>query len=230
VQVFDTGSGRLIATLDAVQREAPTLDVVSHFAGDLEFTPDGELLVVAVSNGAVYRYDTETWQQVGERIPPEYGFQGIDFTSDGSTAATLHWENGMELRRGSDLALLRGPVPTINVSGLGGQNPDILAGDRYAVTGGFPGGATLWDLETLTPVGDPFPHVTDYRHPSLAADAKLLATTTGTEAVIWNVDVESWPDIACRAAGRNMTADEWPVFGPQYEGYHATCPQWPALG
>jgi hypothetical protein len=116
------------------------------------------------------------------------------------------------------------------VGGAGGQNPEILAGDRYAVTGGFPGGATLWDLETLTPIGDPFPHVTDYREPSLAADAKLLATTTGTEAVIWNVDVESWPDIACRAAGRNMTADEWEELGPQDEPYRATCPQWPALG
>jgi hypothetical protein len=136
----------------------------------------------------------------------------------------------MELRRGSDLTALRGPVPTINVTGLGGQNPDILAGDRYAVTGGFPGGATLWDLETLTPVGDPFLHVTDYRHPSLAADAKLLATTTGTEAVIWNVDVESWPDIACRAAGRNMTATEWEELGPQDAPYRATCEQWPASG
>jgi hypothetical protein len=48
--------------------------------------------------------------------------------------------------------------------------------------------------------------------------------------VIWDLDVDSWPQIACRAVGRNMTIEEWEQHGPKSvdEPYNATCPQWPA--
>jgi WD40 repeat protein len=48
LEVLDTRSGRLITTLDAVQEEAQTLDANRRYATDLEFTPDGGILVVAV--------------------------------------------------------------------------------------------------------------------------------------------------------------------------------------
>ncbi len=43
-------------------------------------------------------------------------------------------------------------------------------------------------------------------------------------------DVGTWPEIACRGAGRNLTFEEWEQFGPADEPYHATRLQWPALG
>jgi hypothetical protein len=54
---------------------------------------------------------------------------------------------------------------------VGGQIPDILDGDLHAISGGLGEGMTLWDLGDLTPVGDLFPHVTDYRQPT-AADGR----------------------------------------------------------
>jgi hypothetical protein len=55
-----------------------------------------------------------------------------------------------------------------------------------------------------------------------------LFTSVGDEVLIWNLDVEAWPEIACQAAGRNLTRQEWDRFGPPDEPYQATCPQWPA--
>jgi hypothetical protein len=145
---------------------------------------------------------------------------------------TVNWtDRVVELRDADTFEVLVGPVAASDVSSVGGQSPDILAGNRYAVTGSLAdGGATLWDVETLTPIGDPFPHVTDYRDPAVAADANLLGTTTEDGPVIWNIDVESWPDLACRLVGRNLTAAEWEEFGPQDQPYRPTCDRWPALG
>ena len=88
----------------------------------------------------------------------------------------------------------------------------------------------MWDLETLTPVGEAFPHITEFRDPAVATEAHLMATTLDDVAVIWNIDVESWPELACRLVGRNLTEVEWLELGPAEEPYRATCAEWPALG
>jgi hypothetical protein len=51
--------------------------------------------------------------------------------------------------------------------------------------------------------------------------------STGTGIVVWNLNIASWPDAACLAAGRNLTMQEWAAsFGS--EPYRLTCDQWPS--
>ena len=50
-----------------------------------------------------------------------------------------------------------------------------------------------------------------------------LVTSVGDHLLIWNLDTSTWYDIACRAAGRNMTRNEWAQFGPSDTDYRATC-------
>jgi hypothetical protein len=47
------------------------------------------------------------------------------------------------------------------------------------------------------------------------------------ESGIWNIELDDWPELACLAAGRNLTHQEWEEFGPRGQ-YHATCDHWPA--
>jgi hypothetical protein len=50
----------------------------------------------------------------------------------------------------------------------------------------------------------------------------------GREAIsLWNFDTDSWADLACRLAGRNMTRDEWEQIGPRTIEYRATCEAYP---
>lgn len=56
------------------------------------------------------------------------------------------------------------------------------------------------------------------------------ATSRKTLQVYWNLDDDSWYDVACQAAGRNMTRAEWEQFGPRDAEYRATCPQYPIEG
>jgi hypothetical protein len=46
--------------------------------------------------------------------------------------------------------------------------------------------------------------------------------------MVWNLNTDEWAEIACRAAGRNMTVEEWDQFGPEDEPYRATCEEWPS--
>ena len=102
---------------------------------------------------------------------------------------------------------------------------EITADGRYLKTGGLTG-AQLWDPTSLAPIGGPFPHDQDVWTATLAADTNQLATVVDGATMIWNIDLDDWPEIACRAVGRNLTREEWANFGPRGE-YHATCDRWP---
>ena len=41
---------------------------------------------------------------------------------------------------------------------------------------------------------------------------RYLVTATEDQLLVWEIDPDSWPDIACAAAGRSLTAAEWAEF------------------
>ena len=61
----------------------------------------------------------------------------------------------------------------------------------------------------------------------LATDAARLATVVDNATVVWNIDLDEWPELACLAAGRNLTEAEWDALGPGGP-YRVTCDRWSA--
>jgi hypothetical protein len=53
-------------------------------------------------------------------------------------------------------------------------------------------------------------------------------TGTPDHLLVWDLTPGDWADIACRAAGRNMTREEWEQFSWSDEPYRRTCAEWPA--
>jgi DNA-binding SARP family transcriptional activator/WD40 repeat protein len=90
------------------------------------------------------------------------------------------------------------------------------------------GEARVWHLESGVQVGKPFPSQAGGL-PFAVSDGTLLRLVTPLDgrALIWNLDVSTWPDLACRAAGRNMSRAEWSLHGPSDTRYRATCTQYP---
>ena len=84
----------------------------------------------------------------------------------------------------------------------------------------------LWDVESGQQIGDPFPNEPGAFPGAQTGEVPQLVTMVDDWIHIWNLDVDSWPDIACEAAGRNMTEAEWEPPGPPGESYQATCPQY----
>ncbi len=221
LDVYDVESGRLLHRLTDVGDAAPPN---TSYSTAPKFSIDARLLVYPTESQYVAVYDTATWTLI-DLLDPSIGFTNLAFTPDGAHAITLS-SRGIELRDASDLrSILIGPLPDVDDPGLG-RVLEITADGRYLKSGGFTG-AQLWDPTTLVPIGEPFPHDQGVWTATLATETNQLATVVDGATVIWNIDLEEWPELACVAAGRNLTRQEWEEFGPRGE-YHATCDRWPA--
>ena len=71
-----------------------------------------------------------------------------------------------------------------------------------------------------------------WRNTSVASQATGAVATlpNGTLGYEWDLDVDTWPAIACHTAGRNLTADEFATYFGEETPYRVTCPEWPAAG
>lgn len=82
----------------------------------------------------------------------------------------------------------------------------------------------LRTIESDQQIGDAFPAAKS-TNSGVNVGPNGLQLITGSErgATIWNLDVDSWPEIACRAAGSELTEDEWAQWGPKDEPYRQVC-------
>ena len=85
----------------------------------------------------------------------------------------------------------------------------------------------MWDAKTGAMIGAPFP-----MSGGMSTDGvdglDLAVSALDGHVLLWDLDIDAWFAVACRAAGRNMTRAEWASVGPRNQPYRATCEQWPA--
>ncbi len=72
--------------------------------------------------------------------------------------------------------------------------------------------SVLWDSESRTRIADGLPTMMMWPDPSQGGDRAVSAD--GENIFIWNLNTDEWYDIACRAAGRNMTPARGTRSGP----------------
>jgi hypothetical protein len=102
---------------------------------------------------------------------------------------------------------------------------DISPDGRLAAGGG--GGATrLYDLQTGTQLGAPYPRKSSVTWGTFSLDGRSLVVggLDGDPQITWDIDPASWREKACTVAGRNMTKAEWEKYMPAGEPYRAICP------
>jgi serine/threonine protein kinase/WD40 repeat protein/DNA-binding winged helix-turn-helix (wHTH) protein len=83
----------------------------------------------------------------------------------------------------------------------------------------------VWDLETGRQLGRELPLLGGTME--FTADGSVLSVPTAKGVSLWNFDTDTWVEIACQFAGRNLTEDEWEQVGPRTVERRATCPQYP---
>jgi serine/threonine protein kinase/DNA-binding winged helix-turn-helix (wHTH) protein len=221
VDVYDLLSQERIARLDELTDAA---GAIGAFPEVPVATADGTMLVVPTSEQYVAVYRIADWALV-ELLDPSEGFRQIAFAPGGAIAYTES-DRGLEVRDAHELTtVLAGPVP--GDGPILGINLQLTRDGRYLKTSSADG-AQLWDAATLTRIGRPFPHTgSDHWSPVLATDAARLATVIDNTTVVWNIELDEWPELACLAAGRNLTEAEWDAFGPGGP-YRVTCDRWSA--
>ena len=192
-------------------------DMPSHF------NTDGSRLITTDQKGNATLWDTATWEHVVDFESADGpGVIGANFAPSGELV-TVDLTGAIVVRDPETLES-SGP-PMIGPVGL-----FLLRfttdGTRLLSTGNDPG-SILCDLESRTRIADGLPTVWMWPAPD-GSDRGVSAD--GENILIWNLNTDEWYDIACRAAGRNMTRVEWEEFGPRDAEYQATCPQFPLEG
>jgi WD40 repeat protein len=204
---------------------------VGRIAG-LSFSRDGkQLAIVAGGNGEIDVWDVATRTPAGIRFPGlgrETNNIAIDqdwriaVVPDPSRASYSVWD----IREGKQLGA---PVAAH------GKQLDSVAlsrdGKLLATAGANPA-TLLWDVAERVTIGSPF--LTDALGGwsiAISGDGKRMATGFGdpsrAQLSLWDTDVDSWLEKACRLANRNLTALEWRQHIGD-EPYRQTCPGAPA--
>ncbi|NNE11193.1 MAG: hypothetical protein HKN41_02995, partial [Ilumatobacter sp.] len=223
VAVYDTVSGDVVALLDDFANDE------SVIARATVFSPDDRQLIVATDDGRAVVYDTSTWRAIEPVLSGGNGaVVQAAYSPDGNILATVSTD-GEILFRDPETFQPIGPPLLGNTEGVQGFafGPYFSDDGRWMFTLSD-GNLRMFDVERRTLVGGPFPEPAEGAG-GAARNAAFAITPSERGAIVWDLDAETWPEIACRAAGRNMTVDEWEQFGPADEPYRATCDQWPSL-
>jgi WD40 repeat protein len=211
IVVGDVATGEQLYELEEVTR--PDFGVPIP-----EFTPDGRFL--HVWNGATaHRFDAGSGELIWSTEDSGYVFPG----PDDEWVAAAEPDGTIELRdpetlepTGRRLVGHRGQVTQFYLDAASGR----------AITVADDGLARIWDTDEGKQLGRGLPAVSGGLR-FFAPGAQLLADPGPAGYTLWNYDTDSWPDIACRVAGRNLTRAEWESFGPSDIAYRATCEQYP---
>ena len=216
VVVWDLETGEEIAVL-------PDL-TDAHQVRSTSFSADESRLMATTQDGRYRLWDTVTWEPV--EIPVDLGTIPIaGFSPDGRYLALVAVDGTITVRDAEtfeEIRLLEGATPPDSSAGhLNWSNDGRYLVSRFETVG------RLWDVDSGRQIGAPFPNDVGRLPGAATGDVPQLVTAVGDDVWIWKLDVDRWFEIACRAAGRNMSAAEWDAFGPSDASYRATCPQYP---
>lgn len=216
VEVYDWPTGAHRGTF----HETELLDAQTS-AHNLSIRANGEEVSIVGSNGAAAVWNVVT----GEKrtiTPPGGDTSSLAYSPDGSVLATVRTDGTIVLRDANSLQPMSEPFVGDTSSSAASLGPWFSADGRYLITTGD-GNGRLWDIASQRQVGGVFPSDPEWNG-AASLDGRWLMTGRNGQMVRWDLDVTRWPDLACRAAGRNLTADEWRQFGPSRAAYRPTCP------
>ncbi len=150
------------------------------------------------------------------------GLAAVGFTPDDSEILVVGGAGAVRVLDAETLALLR-ELEDADVATVAGPPPVITTDGRWLFSG-TDGSARVWDLASGRQLGKPLPTGAGGT-PWAIADEELLRVVTPVagDALVWNLDTATWVDLACRAAGRDMTPAEWATFGPRDSEHRPTC-------
>ena len=187
------------------------------------FNPEATRLVVLDREGVPSIWDTGNWSRVTTGLPElDQPLAAIRYSPDGRFLVSVDRSGRIAISDAASHDLIERFI----TPGRPSYNDAVLALDEnsrlLAVVAGP--SATLWDVETGIQIGEPFPNDEDNLIGIQdGVRAPQLITAEGRARLIWNLDVDSWRDLACDMAGRSMTQAEWDQYGPSGADYHATC-------
>jgi WD40 repeat protein len=193
----------------------------------LAFDPSGDRLLVADDHGRAQLWDLGSWTTIDDDHLATLDITLATWSRDGSLVATAAPDGSISIRDGETFEALEVLAGAGHVTH---PHPLIFSPDNVFLLSAFDGSGRLWDVGTGTPIGIAFPQLAGaIAGMNVNEDGLRLMTASEQSALIWNLDTSTWADIACGAAGSNLTAAEWKQWGPRDTERYAICPDYPLL-
>ena len=190
-----------------------------------DFDSTGErLILVGGEDSSALVVDLET---LDESLFPEMpgSIVSAAFTPDDEQIVTVSSLGAITLLDARTLGSTRRLEDAGIASGRPIRPPVLDDGGRllFSASDGL---ARIWHVDSGRQIGQPLPVQAGGR-PFGVADGTTLRVVTPLDgnALIWNLQMDEWSDLACAAAGRNMTEAEWSTFGPRDTEPRPTCPE-----
>lgn len=204
----------------------PDIEIAYHLGG-LRFDSDGERLLVSSRFGRAELWDTTTWTRVENPDLAGYDIASGYWSGDGSLVATASSDGQITIRNGQTFEPIRRVVGAARPVGPYRSGPMLFSADKAYLLTDHDNVIRLWDVGTGEQVGTDIP-TWDGTASGINGGEVFHGVTAGEHhALIWNLDLETWPELACLVAGSNLTVSEWEQWGPADEPYRSTCPQFP---
>ncbi len=217
IQFWDLESGTLI-------RDSGDDPESSNFRSTA-VSPDGHLLATGTPDGSVTIWDMTSGEALfSELAGHENPVEEMVFSPDGTALISIEiggqfilWDTATGQMVGDVLNLPQGELRSIAFS------PD----SQTLAIGVASGEIHLWEVSTGRKIGIPLaspPMLSGYAR--FTWNGSWLVSVSTTTVSLWSLDTESWPELACERANRNMTMAEWQEFFGT-EPYRKTCPDLP---
>ncbi len=193
----------------------------------VRFDPTGEWLLVSNELGRSQLWETATWTLVEIDALNAADIAVGYWNGDGSLLATASSSGRISIRDGRTFSVIRTMTGAVGTSNTWNDGALLFSDDDSLLLTNFDGSGQLWDVASGQQIGIDFSTAQGTNSGSNVGDILQLVTASEASALIWNLDIDTWPTIACTSAGSNLTADEWAQWGPVDERYRAICNQFP---
>lgn len=218
IRVYDRTTFEFLLALPA-----PPSDAVRPLLSGLRFDPSGERLLASLPDGTSQIWDPATWTVIEDEAIKSADIAIGYWNGDGTRMATASSTGTISIRDGATYEVIQEMIGAVNTSNSWNDGGLLFSADGTTLLTNFDGTGRLWDIESGEQIGvaiSGFPGTTSGMN-----TGEILQLTTGGEhaVLVWNLDMNQWPEIACRVAGTNLSDAEWRQWGPRDEPLYPIC-------
>ena len=169
------------------------------------------VLIFNPDNGESFVLDVRTGEETPSLLPAGEAAI-VAFSHSGKLVATADLSGDVVVRDGSTFEVLHRLNAAEPVSPF--MSMSFSDDERFLLTV-HPTGGRLWDVASGQIIGERIPTMEATAPSALPGKATHLLTAAKQWVQIWDLDVDRWEELACMAAGRNLTRQEWEQVGPR---------------
>lgn len=204
--------------LDRGTTTAPTIDLEDAQFWDLEIADDALYAAGSGADGPVIERRSLSTGELLARSEPGYVnvTEGGGIVIAGTSDGQVHQLEPETLRAvGRAFPAISGPPLEVALDDLG-ERLMVHGEDRRL---------RIYDVASRLQLGDAIVGVASRNEgwSAIRPDGGQIAVDTARGAWIWDLDVSTWVESACRVAGRNLTRDEWKQYIGDLAPYRESC-------